>query len=79
MRMVVVEGGSLTVVGLLIGGAAAVAGSRLLSSLLFGVSATDALTFAGVALVMMAVAVTASLAPACRASSVDPTRALRGD
>jgi predicted permease len=79
MRMVVVEGGSLTAVGLVIGGTAALAGSQLLSGLLFGVAATDALTFAGVAVVMMAVAVSASLAPAWRASSVDPARALRAD
>ena len=77
--MVVAEGGSLTAVGLLVGGAAALAGSQLLSGLLFGVAATDALTFAGVAVVMMAVAVTASPAPAWRASSVDPARALRAD
>jgi putative ABC transport system permease protein len=79
MRMVVVEGGTLTLLGLVIGGAGAAAGSQLLSGLLFGVAATDALTFTGVAVVMMAVAVTASLAPAWRASSVDPARALRAD
>src|SRR5262249_43390276 len=79
LRMVLVEGGSLAAVGMLIGVAVALAGSQLLSGLLFGVAATDAPTFGGAALVMMAVAVVASLAPAWRASSVDPARALRSE
>jgi predicted permease len=79
LRMVISEGGSLTAAGLLIGGAVALGCSQLLSGLLFGVAAADAPTFAGVALVMMAVAVTASLVPAWRASNVDPARALRAD
>lgn len=77
--MVLAEGCSLTAIGLLVGGAVALAGSHLLSGLLFGVAATDVSTFAGVALVMMAVAVTASLAPAWRASNLDPARALRAE
>jgi len=77
LAMILAEGGTLTGIGLVIGGMTAFGAARLAGGLLFGVAATDAVTFAGVALVMMGVAVTASLAPAWRASQVDPVRALR--
>jgi len=57
----------------------ALAGTRLLRSLLFGTSPTDALTFAAVATLLVIIAGLASLVPALRASRVDPLVALRED
>jgi putative ABC transport system permease protein len=51
--------------------------TRLLASLLFGVTATDPLTFAGVSATMLAIAICAALVPAQRAISIDPMQALR--
>jgi predicted permease len=79
LAMVIAEGGTLSAVGLLAGGAVAFGAARLVRGLLFGVTATDVVTFAGVCLVMMGVAVGASLAPAWRASRVDPAATLRAD
>lgn len=65
--------------GMLIGIIAVVAATRLLSSFLFGVSPTDPLTFAGVALVLAAIALLAVYIPARRATRVDPMIALRAE
>ncbi len=64
-------------VGLLIGLIGSAAVTRFLSSLLFGVTPTDPLTFAGVACTIMATALMAAYLPARRASKVDPMVALR--
>jgi predicted permease len=79
LTMVLGEGTALTAVGLLAGWGGALVTARLLTGLLFGVGTTDAFTFAGVAVVMMGVAVAASLAPAWHAANVDPAQALRAD
>ena len=75
--MVVGQGLRVTIIGIAFGVAAAYASTRLLESLLFEVSATDAVTFVGVPVVFMIVGMLASLIPATRAARIDPMRALR--
>ena len=77
LRLVVGEGARLAVLGVGIGIAASFVVTRLLSSLLFGVSATDPITFAGVAVLLSLVALLASYIPARRAMRLDPNAALR--
>jgi putative ABC transport system permease protein len=77
LRMVIGEGFKLTVVGLALGLAAAFALSRLIASQLFGVTATDPLTYVGVATLLAMVAMAACYIPARRAARVDPMVALR--
>jgi putative ABC transport system permease protein len=76
LRLVVGEGARLAILGVAIGIAASLAVTRLLSTLLFGVSATDPATFAGVAALLAAVALVASYIPARRAMRLDPNHAL---
>jgi ABC-type antimicrobial peptide transport system permease subunit len=79
VRLVI--GGGLTAVtaGLAVGLALALAASRFLESSLYGVSATDPATLAGVAGVLLLVALVAETVPILRAMRVDPTVALRQD
>ena len=67
----------LVAIGLILGLAGSLALTRLLKSALFGVTATDPATFVGVSLLLLCVALLASLIPTRRAVSVDPTVALR--
>ncbi len=76
-RMVLTQSGSVVGIGLIIGLAGALALSRLLTSLLFQVTATDATTYAAVTLFLLAVAALASWLPARRAAALDPVTALR--
>jgi ABC-type antimicrobial peptide transport system permease subunit len=76
-RMVVTQGAAVVLVGVAVGVGAALMLSRVLESLLFGIAALDALTFAAVTALMLGVAVVAAYYPARRASAVDPVNALR--
>jgi predicted permease len=76
-RMVVAQGGRVAGLGVGLGVVVAVALTRVLESLLFGVEAIDVPTYVAVSLLMLVVAVAASYIPARRASAVDPMRALR--
>ncbi len=77
--LIVVQGMVPTIVGLGIGVAASVWLTRLLERLLFGVSATDPLTFAAIPLLLMAVALIACWIPGRRAARMNPVAALRFD
>jgi len=70
---------TLTLTGIAVGLVGAYAGSRLIGSMLFGVSTLDPLTYGAVAALLAVVALLAAWGPARRAAAVDPTVALRGE
>ena len=77
LRLVIGQGLLLSLVGIGIGLGGAMALTRLMSSLLFQVSATDPLTFTAIAILFFVVAIGASYIPARRAARIDPMTALR--
>jgi hypothetical protein len=77
LKQVLSESMKITLAGLVIGAIGAQALTRFLSSLLFGVSTTDAVTYLGVSSVLAFVALLASYVPARRATKIDPRVALR--
>jgi putative ABC transport system permease protein len=79
LRMVIGQGLRRVAIGIFIGLVGSLALTRIIASLLFGVSATDPLTFAGVALLLVMVALVACFIPALRAAKVDPMIALRNE
>lgn len=79
LRMFVIQGMKVIGLGLVIGIAGGLLGSRLIQTLLFSTPPTDPLTFAGVAVVFVAVALVASYIPARRVTKVSPLIALRSE
>jgi putative ABC transport system permease protein len=77
LQLVIRQGILTTLIGVAIGIAGALALSRTLQSLLFGLSANDPLTLVGVALLLIIVALLACYVPARRAAKVDPIESLR--
>ena len=77
LRMVVIEGMKPTALGLAIGLAGALALGRVVSKLIYGVSPADPATFAAVSVLLVAVALAASVIPAWRATRVEPVKTLR--
>jgi ABC-type lipoprotein release transport system permease subunit len=78
-RMVVSQGARVVLVGVVTGIGVALASTRLLGALLYGVQPVDPLVFAAMSVLMVAVGMVASYVPAHRASSVNPIESLRGD
>src|SRR5690606_7128059 len=77
LARVVGEAALLAAAGIAIGTVTALLATRSAAAFLFGVSATDPVTFAGTAALLLAIAVLAALVPALRAASVHPLHALR--
>ncbi len=77
LRMVIWQGASLAAIGIALGLGGAFALTRLLKTMLFGISVTDSLTFAGVPVGMMLVILLATFVPALRATRISPVLALR--
>ena len=77
LQLILRQGLILAVAGTVIGLASALAMTRVLSIMLYGISATDGMTFAGISLFLLLVSLLASYIPARRAMRVDPMVALR--
>jgi len=77
LRMMLTQAGKMALIGVAIGLIAAFGLTRLMSSMLFGVSTQDPLTFLGVALLLTLVAMAACYVPVRRATRIDPMVALR--
>jgi predicted permease len=79
LRLVIVEGMSPVLVGVAAGAIAALASAKVMRTLVFGVSASDPVTFAAVGATLTLVALIACLVPACRALRLDPVKTLRAE
>ena len=79
LRLVMGESAVLTALGIALGAGVAAFVTQALSAILYGISATDAVTFVGVSALLAALALIATLVPALRASRLDPLIALRRD
>ncbi len=79
LRLIAGRGLGLAMAGIVIGAAGALALTRAMAGILFGVKADDPGTYAAVCAILLAVAITASMVPAIRAARLDPVRALRDE
>jgi putative ABC transport system permease protein len=79
LRMILGEGAAMALIGLAIGGAAAIPLSSFLNGLLFGIEPADPPTIATAAILLLFVAIAAAWVPARRATAIDPITALRGE
>ena len=79
LRLIVGQGMRVVASGVLVGLLVALAGTRLMASLLFGVSAIDPMTFIGVAAVLLVIALVACLVPARYATALQPASVLRSE
>ena len=79
LRLVLIDGARLSLAGVGLGLVAAFLLSRVIASQLYGVSATDPVTYAGVGVILTLVALTAAYLPARRTSKMDPVLALQGE
>ncbi|HWR16033.1 MAG TPA: ABC transporter permease [Terriglobales bacterium] len=79
VRMIVMDGLKPTIIGVVLGFAGALALGRVLASVIYGVSSRDSLTFAGVSVLLVTVALLATAVPAYRAAQVEPVRTLRDE
>jgi ABC-type antimicrobial peptide transport system permease subunit len=77
LRMIVLQGMRPVALGLFLGFLGALALGRLLASIVYGVSATDPVTFGSVSILLVIVAIVASIAPAYRATRIEPLKTLR--
>ena len=78
LRSVIIEGMTPALVGIVVGILAAIASARLLSTMVWGISASDPVTLVTIAIGLALISLLASLVPAYRASCVDPVQVLRG-
>lgn len=79
LRLILGQGMTPVLIGVVLGISAALLVTRLMKSLLFGMSAADPLTYTGVAVLLVSVALLASYIPARRATKIDPMQALRNE
>ncbi len=79
LRLVLIDGVRMCLAGVGLGLMSAFLLSRVMASQLYGVSATDPVTYAGVAVILTLVALTAAYLPARRTSKMDPVLALQGE
>ena len=77
MKMILGESTAMALIGVVLGLIGCIAATRVLSTFLFGIKATDPFTLGGVALFLVAAAAVASYIPARRGASIDPLVALR--
>jgi ABC-type antimicrobial peptide transport system permease subunit len=79
LKLVLTQGARLSVAGVVLGLVGAALLSRVMASQLYGIGATDAVTYIGVAIALLTVSLVAAYIPARRTARLDPVLALQGD